>query len=104
MAVRSATRWTYQPQTNKTFPMKELVSSAPLLAKYLRLRREWSVADPVSGLHHRLSHEIAQLELDFVEMGVSPFVDTQPFERWSVSATNLDKCWNFGRSATAPPT
>jgi hypothetical protein len=31
-------------------------------------------------LHHRLSHEIAQLEVDFVEMGVSTFVDTQTFE------------------------
>ena len=56
------------------------MSSAPLLAKYLRLRREWSAADPVSGLHRRLSHEIAQLEFDFAEMGVGPFVDTQPFE------------------------
>ena len=60
--------------------MKDIVSSAPLLAKYLRLRREWLGADPVSGWHQRLSHEMAQLELDFAEMGVSPFIDTQPFE------------------------
>jgi len=56
------------------------MSSSPLLAKYLRLRREWLGADPVSGLHQRLSHELAALERDFVAMDVSPFIDTEPFE------------------------
>ena len=70
---------TYHRRRTRHSPTKDLVSVAPLLAKYLRLRPEWSVADPVSGLHRR-SHEIAQLEIDFVEMHVSPFVDTQPFE------------------------
>jgi hypothetical protein len=54
------------------------VASPPFLAKYLRLRREWLCGDPASGRHQRLSHELAQLERDFAEMGVSPFVDTQP--------------------------
>jgi len=56
------------------------MSSSPLVAKYLRLRREWLGADPVSGLHHRLSHEIALLERDFVARDIPPFVDTQPLE------------------------
>jgi len=67
--------------SNKTCRYKGSVSSPTLLAKYLRLRRERLGADPVTDLHHRLSYEIAQLELDFVEMGVSPFAETQPFER-----------------------
>ncbi len=78
--MRPAARWGVRLRRTRHAATKELVSSAPLLAKYLRLRREWSVSDPVSGLHHRLSHEIAQLEVDFVEMGVSTFVDTQTFE------------------------
>ena len=57
------------------------MASPPSLPKYLRLRREWLGADPVSGWHQRLSHELGQLERDFVDMGVSPFVDTQPYER-----------------------
>jgi len=55
------------------------VASASFLAKYLRLRREWLCADPVSGWHHRLSLELAQLERDFVDLDVGPFVDTQPY-------------------------
>ena len=78
--MRPAARCGVRLRRTRHSATKELVSSAPLLAKYLRLRREWSVSDPVSGLHHRLSHEIAQLELDFAEMGVSTFVDTQTFE------------------------
>jgi len=61
-------------------PRRNPMSSSPLLAKYLRLRREWLGADPVSRLHHRLSHEIALLERDFVASDIRPFVDTQPFE------------------------
>ena len=59
--------------------MKE-VSSSPLFAKYLRMRREWLEADPVSGWHLRLSNELGELEREFVDMGVSPFIDTQPLE------------------------
>ena len=54
------------------------MASAPFIAKYLQLRREWLCSDPDSGLHQRLSHELAQLERDFVDLGVPPFVDTQP--------------------------
>ena len=59
-----------------------VVIAAPLIAKYLRLRREWLGADPVSGLHHRLAlvRSFAQFERDFVDMGVTPFFDTQPVE------------------------
>lgn len=73
-------RRTSRLQRTTHIATRKIVPSTPLLAKYLRLRREWLGADPVSGLHHRLSDDIAQLELDFVAMGVSPFVDTQPYE------------------------
>jgi hypothetical protein len=53
----------------------------PLLPKYLRLRREWQGADPRSGRHRRLAQELAQLERAFVDMGVTPFADTQPCEQ-----------------------
>jgi|GraSoiStandDraft_4_1057263.scaffolds.fasta_scaffold1884428_2 hypothetical protein len=62
------------------------MASPPFLAKYLRLRREWLCADPVSGRHRRLAHELAQLERDFVVMGVRPFVDTQPYNYWESQA------------------
>ena len=62
------------------------MAAPPFLAKYLRLRREWLSADPVSGRHQRLSQELAQLERDFVDMGVGPFVDTQPYNYYESQA------------------
>ena len=62
------------------------MASAHFLAKYLRVRREWWCADPVSGRRRRLAHELAQLERDFVDMGVRPFVDTQPYNYWQSQA------------------
>ena len=52
-----------------------------MLSKYLRLRRDWRSADPGSGLHRRLAQELAGLERAFGDRGVTPFADTQPWER-----------------------
>src|SRR5436305_6074786 len=71
-------------QANRKIPMSVL-----LLPKYLRLRREWKGADPASGHRQRLAQELAQLERAFVDMGVTPFADTQPWDPFERDSEDL---------------
>ena len=59
---------------------------APLLPKYLRLRRESQSAELAWNHRQRLARELAQLEGTFVEMGLMPFADTQPCEHFNLDA------------------
>jgi hypothetical protein len=59
---------------------------APLLAKYMRLRRELQGAEVAASHRQRLAQELARIECTLVGMGFTPFLDTLPSAQFDLDA------------------